>query len=196
MDRGEDGVWYPTVRDVLMIHNAIIDEDSDATPGVQDEQRIQFAIDYIRKGHFGEVPETIHDKAFHLMRLMASNHWFADGNKRTALNTTELFYKWNGHELDYGDDIRSMLKLFSVREKLIDQVEGPKYLQDNTTTVPTLLDDLELDFVTALSDTDVIETLSTPIVDSESLREQLGLTTQYGTTINIGERQEDKDNGG
>jgi death-on-curing protein len=76
------------------------------------------------------------------MRLIASNHWFVDGNKRTALNTAELFYMVNGYELDYGEDIRSMLKLFSVRESLIDGEEGPLYLADNTTTLDP--DDLSL----------------------------------------------------
>lgn len=135
MDGDEDDIWYPTVDDILSLHSDIIEDDPNSTPGVQDEQRIEFAIDYIEEGHYGEVPETIHEKAFHLMRLLASNHWFADGNKRTALNTAEILYRMNEHELDYGDDIRSILKLFSVREDLVDREAGPAYLHDGTTVV-------------------------------------------------------------
>lgn len=135
MDGDEDDIWYPTVDDVLSLHSDIIEDDPNSTPGVQDEERIEFALDYVEEGHFGEVPGTIHEKAFHLMRLLASNHWFADGNKRTALNTAEILYRMNEHELDYGDDIRSILKLFSAREDLVDREAGPAYLRDGTTVV-------------------------------------------------------------
>lgn len=133
MEEVPDGeLWYPTVGDILTLHEEIIAEDPDATPGTEDANRIEFAIDYVREGHYGEVPETIHEKAFHLMRLLASNHWFADGNKRTALSTVEEFYFFNGLKFDYGEDVRSMLKLFSVREDLIDEVAGAEFLSERT----------------------------------------------------------------
>jgi death-on-curing protein len=128
-------LWYPTAADVLQLHDDIIREDAAATPGVENEDRVQFALDYVQHGHFGRVPETIHEKAFHLLRLLASNHWFADGNKRTALSSTALFYVVNGYELDYGEDIRAMLKLFSVRESLVDEDVGPEYLAEQTAVV-------------------------------------------------------------
>jgi len=130
-----DELWYPTVADVLQLHDDIVREDAAATPGVENEERVQFALDYVQHGHFGRVPETIHGKAFHLLRLLASNHWFADGNKRTALSSVELFYFVNGHELEYGEDIRSMLKLFSVRAGLVDEDVGPAYLAEQTSLV-------------------------------------------------------------
>jgi len=131
-DADEDPFWYPTVDDILTIHDDIIEEDEDSEPGVRDSDQIQYAIDHVKHGHFGEGPETIHEKAFHLMRLLAANHWFVDGNKRTALNTMDLFYTFNGYELDYGEDLRSMLKLLSVREELIDKEVAVEYLAEQT----------------------------------------------------------------
>ena len=125
-----DSFWYPTVTDIVAIHDEIIAEDEDSQPGVEDRDRIQFAIDYIRDGMMGQRPETVHEKAFALMRLIASNHWFVDGNKRTALNTTALFYLLNGYDLSYGEDLRSMLKLLAVREDLIDRSVASQYLAD------------------------------------------------------------------
>jgi death-on-curing protein len=125
-----DDLWYPSVADVLTVHEDIQAEDPDATPGVADESRIEHALDRIEHGYFGEVPETIHEKAFQLMRLLATNHWFVDGNKRTALNTTWLFYPVNGYDFDYGDDIRAMLKLLSVREALIAERAAIEYFSD------------------------------------------------------------------
>lgn len=195
-------LWYPTVDDIIAIHHDIIEEDPGATPGVHDESRVEFALEYVR-GHLGNAPESIHEKAFHLMRLIASNHWFADGNKRTALNATELFYVVNGYELDYGDDVRAMLKLFSVREDLIDREAGPEYLRDRTSAVDVDEVDplggvaaLVLALVAQYSDADVERLLEDADVEMESVRENLGLTTSYGTTVNIErEQQEDEDGG-
>lgn len=73
-DADSDPFWYPTVEDILVIHDDIVEEDEDSEPGVRDPDQIQYAIDHIQHGHFGAGPETIHEKAFHLMRLLAANH--------------------------------------------------------------------------------------------------------------------------
>lgn len=134
--------WYPTTEDVIRIHDDIVEDDPESESGIEDPERIEYALDFIEHGHFDEGPETVHEKAFHLIRLLASNHWFVDGNKRTALNTTELFYFINGYEFEYGEDIRSMLKLFSVREDLIDREVGVQYFADQTSSIT--LEPLEL----------------------------------------------------
>lgn len=198
----EDELWYPSVDDIVLLHDDIVSEDDEASTGVNDPDRIEFAIDYVKHGHFGAVPETIHEKAFHLMRLLASNHWFVDGNKRTALNTIELFYLVNGYELDYGEDIRSMLKLFSVRESLIDREVGPDYLDDQTITLD--IDD-ETDPWAALSvllaavavqhlNVDPDEYL-TDEYDEATLREEWDLTTIYDGTVNNDGDEETPENG-
>lgn len=134
----DDEFWYPTLKDVLAIHDDIITEDPDGEPGVENRERIQFALDYVEHGYLGEVPETVHEKAFHMMRLLAANHWFVDGNKRTALNTTEVFYLFNGYEFNYGEDIRSMLKLLAVREDLIEPAVATEFFSEKTTRNPDL----------------------------------------------------------
>lgn len=198
-DVSDDDLWYPTVDDILTVHQDIIAEDDDAEQGVESEDRIQFAVDYIQHGHFGERPETIHEKAFHLMRLIASNHWFVDGNKRTALNTTELFYLINGYELDYGEDIRSMLKLFSVRQDLIDREVGPDYLSDQANDAE--IESGEIDDLAVLAITVVAVAVDSLDIDPEnyvqkdyeprSTQENWGLTT-FGEdgTINNDDAQE------
>ena len=136
------------------------------------------------------------------MRLLASNHWFVDGNKRTALNTTELFYLVNGYELDYGEDIRSMLKLFSVRESLIDREVGPEYLADQTTPIET--DDTDLwgalgvllvAVIAESLEVDPEEYLPDDY-DETAMREEWGLTTIYDGTVNTDEDEGTAENGG
>ena len=131
-DSDEGEFWYPTAEDIVTIHDDLIEENEESEPGIQDPDQIKYAIDHIQHGHFGEGPKTVHEKAFHLMRLLAANHWFVDGNKRTALNATESFYLFNGYSLDYGEDLRSMLKLLAIQAELIDEEVAVEYLSEQT----------------------------------------------------------------
>ncbi|WP_135824033.1 type II toxin-antitoxin system death-on-curing family toxin [Halorussus ruber] len=124
--------WYPSTEDVLAVHDGILTEYPDSERGVRTERQVQFALDFIEHGYFGEVPESVHEKAFHLLRLVVANHPFVDGNKRTALNTTSVFLAVNGYRFDYGDDVRAMLKLFGVREDLLAENATVEYLSELT----------------------------------------------------------------
>ena len=127
-----DTLWYPSVEDVLDIHDDIVCEYPDTSPGVQNRGDIEFALQLIRDGSLGQVPETIHEKAFHLLRPLVADHSFVDGNKRTALNTTVVFYLLNGYRFDYDDEIRAILKRFGVDEADIDEREVVHYLREHT----------------------------------------------------------------
>ena len=127
-----DSFWYPSVEDVLAIHDDIVSEYSDTQPGVQSRGDIEFALNHIESGSFGEGPETIHEKAFHFLRLLVANHPFVDANKRTALNTTVVFYFLNGYRFNYDDEIRSILKQFGTDEASVDETETVEYLRFHT----------------------------------------------------------------
>ena len=125
-------VWYPSVADVVSIHDNIVTEYTDTYAGIQDRGDIEFALNYIEDGHFGTSPETIHEKAFHLMRLLVANHPFVDGNKRTALNTTVVFYFLNGYRFVYDEEIRTILKRLGTDEQAVDEEETISYLRSHT----------------------------------------------------------------
>jgi death-on-curing protein len=130
-----DSFWYPSVEDVLGIHEDIVSEYPDTSPGIQSRGDIEFTLEYISEGSFGSVPETIHEKAFHLLRLLVANHPFVDGNKRTALNATTVFYLLNGYQFDYGDEIRKILKQFGRDETTVDEDHVLEYLRSHTMEV-------------------------------------------------------------
>lgn len=115
-----DSIIYPTTDDVLAIHDAVVASDRETEAGVRSPAVIESALVYVSEGYFGEVPETIHAKAAHLMRLLAAEHPFVDGNKRTALNTAETFYDMNGYEFDHGDDVREILKRLATDQANVD----------------------------------------------------------------------------
>lgn len=58
-----------------------------------------------------------------------------DGNKRTALNATTVFYLLNGYRFDYDDEIREILKRFGTDETPIDEDRVLEYFRTQTTAV-------------------------------------------------------------
>jgi len=130
-----DPFWYPSVEDILGIHEDIVSEYSDTSPGIHSRGDIEFALNYVSEGSFESVPETIHEKAFHLLRLLVVNHPFVDGNKRTALNATTVFYLLNGYRFDYDDEIRAILKQFGIDETAVDEDHVLDYLRNRTKVV-------------------------------------------------------------
>lgn len=127
-----DSFWYPSVADVLAIHSGIVSEYTDTETGVKSPGDVEFALDYIRNEGFQGSPERIHQKAFHLLRLLVANHPFVDGNKRTALNTAVVFYFLNGYRFEYDNEIRPILKQFGTDETTVDESETVAYLRSHT----------------------------------------------------------------
>ena len=115
-----DDVVYPSVELVLDLHEQIVAEGDATEPGVRSEETIESALQYISEGFYGEVPNTLHDKAVHLMRLLVADHPFVDGNKRTALRTVVVFYMLNGFTFEYGDEIRALLHRFATDKAGVD----------------------------------------------------------------------------
>lgn len=115
-----DDIEYPSVELIIDLHEQIVEEGDDTEPGIRSEEAIESALRYISEGYFGEVPETIHEKAAHLARLLIADHPFVDGNKRTALRTVAVFYTLNGYSFDYGDEIRALLHRFATDEAEVD----------------------------------------------------------------------------
>lgn len=129
-DFGE--LWYPSVTDVITIHEDILDEYPDTEPGIRNREDIAFALEFIKEGHFGERPQTIHEKAYHLLRLLTANHPFVDGNKRTALDTTATFYFFNGYDFRFDDEIRLILQQFASDVSAVEQTDVVDYLEETT----------------------------------------------------------------
>jgi death-on-curing protein len=127
-----DSLWYPSVEDVLAIHEDIVAEYPDTPSGVRDRGDVEFAMNYIEEGHFDSAPASIHEKAYHLMRLLVANHPFVDANKRSALNTVVVFYFLNGYRFAYDEEIRTILKQFGTDERAVDESDIVEYLRTHT----------------------------------------------------------------
>ena len=115
-----DDVEYPSVELILDLHEQIVKEGDTTESGVRSEAAIESALQYVSERFFGEVPQPLHEKAVHLMRLLVADHPFVDGNKRTALRTVVVFYMLNGYAFEYGDEIRALLHRFATDEAEVD----------------------------------------------------------------------------
>ncbi len=129
--RMSDALWYPAVDDVLAIHENIVAEYPKTEPGVRARGAIDFAIEYVESGTFDDVPNTIHRRAVHLLRLLVANHPFVDGNKRTALNTVVVFYFFNGYRFSYDGEIEDILKRFASDEAEVERQEVLEYFRNH-----------------------------------------------------------------
>ena len=68
-------------------------------PGVLNEHLVRSAVGRPYDGYH----RSIHAKAAALLHAVASNHGFADGNKRTAVYLVELLIRRSGYQLTASD---------------------------------------------------------------------------------------------
>jgi len=136
MSAPEDGREYLTVQDVLTIHEVVVESDPDTPPGVSSPGDIEYVVEHVNEGHFGQGPETMHETAAQLLRLLVANHPFVDGNKRTALASTVTFYALNGYALDYDRELKEFLKRLAQDERAVELSTLREYLDSHTKPLP------------------------------------------------------------
>mgnify|MGYP006301207277 CR=1 FL=1 len=131
---GEDAesTRYLSADDILTMHELIVESNDDTEPGVSSRGDVEYAVDAIREGHFGQAPESVHEKAYQLLRLLAANHPFVDGNKRTALMSVRIFYALNGLEFGYDRRIKEILKELATDEAAVEADTVLSYFRGHT----------------------------------------------------------------
>lgn len=121
---------YPTVDDIVDIHEGVIKNDDDADPGIRRSTgAIEMILTQISEGFYGQVPESIDEKAAMLMRYLAAEQIFVDGEKRTALFTTTWFLSANGYVFDYDDEVYAILERIATDESTVTDEELIEYIK-------------------------------------------------------------------
>ena len=82
--------------------------------GIRDEELLHSAITTPYVGYYPHV----HDKAAALLRGLACNHGFVDGNKRTANYVTEFFIRKCGYFLKASDEELKSLTMSLVTRNI------------------------------------------------------------------------------
>lgn len=124
----DSDLQYPTVQDVLDIHETVVENDPETATGIENSGDVEYVVHAIHSRPFGSNQLTLHDRAFQLLRLLVVNHPFVDENKRTALNSTVFFYRLNGYQLRYGEDIESLVRLLAVDDDIVNAEPASAYL--------------------------------------------------------------------
>lgn len=124
---------YPSSEDIHLLHERIVERSPETEPGTRTPAAVESALAYISEGYFGQKPETIHEKAAHLMRLIAAEHPYVDGNKRTAMAAAGYLFDINGYALEPDDEIRSILREFATDAEDVDMDRVVAYLKAHTT---------------------------------------------------------------
>jgi len=122
---------YLTTQEVIEMHDSEIPEAPLSRRDLLDS-----AVMSPRQSAGGQdAYPTIHLKAAALMRGVAANHAFVDGNKRTALLATFAFYGLNGWLLEAPD--AELIHL--LVDIVVDHIEVPKiaeYLEQWASPIP------------------------------------------------------------
>jgi len=132
----DDDFEYLSVDDIVVLHETIVAASDETEPGIQSRGDIEYAVAAVQERYFGEGPGTLDEKAAELLRLLTVNHPFVDGNKRTALVSTVAFYALNGYSVEYGDEVRSLLKRLATDQTAVPTEEVVEYLQSRTVELP------------------------------------------------------------
>ena len=90
---------YPTFREVLVLHEALLREFGGAT-GLRDPAALDSALMRPQMGYY----DRLIDEAAALMESLANNHPFVDGNKRVAFFVTDTFLRMNGRFINCDGD--------------------------------------------------------------------------------------------
>lgn len=91
---------YLTVGQILRINEQVLGHPD----GLRDQRLLGSAAAQPQQSAGGVDAYTdVHAKAAALMRSLARNHAFVDGNKRTALAATIVFYQLNGYHFFAAD---------------------------------------------------------------------------------------------
>jgi death-on-curing protein len=90
-------VRFPTADAIVDLHAEILAKTG-GHAGVLNLGTVESAVERARWGPFPRPPDLF-DRAAFLLRGVCQDHPFADGNKRTAFEATDLFLRLNGRRL-------------------------------------------------------------------------------------------------
>ena len=102
---------FPTIEEVVAVHDLLIHETGGSL-GLRDMGALASAIMRPQIGYY----DGIIEEAAALLESLAMNHPFVDGNKRTALASTDAFLRLNGSFIDCDNDEahRFFMRLFET----------------------------------------------------------------------------------
>ena len=106
-------ISYLSTTQVLVIHDQMVKRFGGLS-GIRDLGLIESAVGRPQATFDGkELYKTVFEKGAALLQSLLKNHPFTDGNKRTALVSTGMFFKLNGFKLinNHKDEVNFTLEV-------------------------------------------------------------------------------------
>jgi len=119
---------------VLAVHDEQLAEHG-GLPGIRDLGAVQSALARPRNLASYEDCDDLTRLAAAYAFGIAKNHGFADGNKRTALVTADMFLMLNGYELT-SSPAENVLTILGVAEGSISEEELAAWIDNNIQELP------------------------------------------------------------
>lgn len=119
---------------VLAVHDEQLAEHG-GLPGIRDLGAVRSALARPRNLASYEDCDDLTRLAAAYAFGIAKNHGFADGNKRTALVTADLFLMLNGYELT-SSPAENVLTILGVAEGSISEEELAAWIDNNIQELP------------------------------------------------------------
>ena len=88
-----DEIRYLTAESVIKLHEFVLNE-SGGRPGFKDKDSLDATLFFVKDDNYYK---TFIDKISYLIFSIACNHYFIDGNKRTAVSSASLFLMINNY---------------------------------------------------------------------------------------------------
>jgi len=122
---------------VLAVHDEQLTEHG-GLPGIRDLGAVQSALARPRNLASYEDCDNLARLAAAYGYGIAKNHGFADGNKRTALVTADMFLMLNGYELT-SSPAENVMTILGVAEGSISEEELAAWIGNNIQELPDKL---------------------------------------------------------
>lgn len=92
---------YLSAKEIIAINETILENANEGLISVLDQNGLDSIVNAPKQEFFGkEAYPTIWLKSAYYLQKIAKKHVFADGNKRTALQTADFFLYLNGYDLN------------------------------------------------------------------------------------------------
>jgi death-on-curing protein len=89
---------YLSIEELMQINLEMVEAFGGAS-GIRDRGALEAAVARPQTGYYRDIIE----EGAALCESLLQNHPFLDGNKRTAITATAVFYQLNGYALRFGD---------------------------------------------------------------------------------------------
>lgn len=115
---------YPTLNEVLELHNVLIERFGGAS-GIRDLGLLESALMRPQTGYY----KSLSLEAAALMQSLCQNHAFVDGNKRIAFAVTAIFLRMNRYRLKVDADNGESFLIERVIKKRAEISEIAEWLE-------------------------------------------------------------------